>query len=171
MRRGLEWSAPEEEQRVMEYVPAMAAHTDEKVKRDVPMMEMSQVPVDLEKGALYQRDQAALEAETQEESPRTLLSVLPASCMQRGEAAMARLESSPAYTKLRPIVELLMRAMTFIMSLSLRAIVSRVSMVVFFVLFYFLLGPFGNALGLDPEHVQSQSPDGGFEGGLKRQFG
>lgn len=70
---------------------------------------------------------------------RSLTSLVPPSWQHRAEAWVARLEASPLYARAKPVVDLVIRCMLIFMSLSVRAVVSRISMVLVFLLFYLLL--------------------------------
>lgn len=97
--------------------------------------------VDLEKG-LGRGKQDSISADTLVSSSvmsRSLTSLVPPSWQRRAEAWVARLEGMPLYVRMKPVVDLFIRCMILFMSLSVRAVVSRVSMVLLFLFFYLLM--------------------------------
>ena len=67
--------------------------------------------------------------------------MLPASVLERATAWVERLEESPIYGRVRPVVDAIVRVVAAVLSLSVRAFVSRVAMLIFMLLFYLLMGP------------------------------
>lgn len=67
---------------------------------------------------------------------RSLNSFMPPHWAERASSLLARLEASPVYAKARPMVELMVRLLSLILSMSVRALVSRITMALFLVLFY-----------------------------------
>lgn len=67
---------------------------------------------------------------------RSLNSLVPPHWAERAASLLARLEANPVYAKARPVVELMVRLVSFCLSLSVRALVSRITMALVFMLFY-----------------------------------
>lgn len=67
---------------------------------------------------------------------RSLNSLVPPHWAERASLLLARLETSPIYAKARPVVELVVRLVSLFLSLSVRALISRITMALFFVVFY-----------------------------------
>ncbi len=80
-------------------------------------------------------------------SEQTLRALVPSSVAARAEALLAGLEAHPLFARAKPIVDLVVRLVVAVMSVSVRALVSRISMLVFLALFYLLLGPLGRVFG------------------------
>lgn len=71
---------------------------------------------------------------------RSLNSLVPHAWATKVTTLLGRLEaSSPAYTKAKPVIELVVRLVTLFLSMSIRALISRVTMALFLVLFYFVM--------------------------------
>lgn len=67
---------------------------------------------------------------------RSLTSLVPPHWAERVASLLARLETSPVYAKARPMVALMTRLVSLFMSMSVRALVSRITMALVLLLFY-----------------------------------
>lgn len=73
---------------------------------------------------------------------RSLTSLVPRRWAEAANALLARIEASPAYANVtRPMVSVVVRLVSLVLSLSVQALISRVTMAIFLVLFY-LFVPF-----------------------------
>lgn len=70
---------------------------------------------------------------------RSLNSLVPTVWAQRGTALLERLERTDAMPWIQPAVALVVRLIMLLLSVSVRTLISRVSMAIFLVLFYFIL--------------------------------
>lgn len=67
---------------------------------------------------------------------RPLTSLVAPALAGRVTSALARLEASPSYAKMKPVVEFVVRFVSVVLSMSVRALVSRLTMALFLVFFY-----------------------------------
>lgn len=70
---------------------------------------------------------------------RSLSSLVPRGWTETATSLLARLEASPIYVKTRPMVELVVRLVALFLSMSVRALISRVTMALLLVLFYLVM--------------------------------
>ncbi|KAF3770431.1 family 64 glycoside hydrolase [Cryphonectria parasitica EP155] len=98
---------------------------------------------------------------------RPLTSLVPPGWGERVTSLLERLEASPVYARTRPLVDLVVRLLTLFLSMSVRALVSRVTMALFLVLFYLVMpmlsrnhagagvhvAPVAQFLGVDPVNI------------------
>jgi hypothetical protein len=74
---------------------------------------------------------------------KPLQALVPAAIAAKAEAWMQRLEASPVYVYAKPVVDVLARLLLAALSLSVRTVVSRLSMILAVVLLTVLLGLYG----------------------------
>lgn len=143
IRRDLGWQSAEDEKQML-----ASAHHGVVVEEQG----YSSVEGDLEKGLgrgerELSTDGAFLSKSGQLEtlSPSTsvmtrpLTSLVPPHWADTASSLLTRLEASPIYAKARPMVDLVVRLVSMFLSMSVRALVSRITMAVFLVLFYLVI--------------------------------
>ncbi len=75
----------------------------------------------------------------------TVGSVLPAAAARWAAELLQRVQASPAYVRMKPVVDFLARVVMASLSLPLQAFLSRLCMALVVVLFYFFAGPLHGA--------------------------
>lgn len=92
---------------------------------------------------------------------RSLTSLVPRAWVEGATSLLARLEASPAYANTRPVVGLVARPVSLLLSMSVRALVSRITMALFLVLFYLVVPMFSReGAGVKGEAVMRVIPAG-----------
>ncbi|KAJ4391722.1 hypothetical protein N0V93_005342 [Gnomoniopsis smithogilvyi] len=142
IRRDLAWDSAEDEKQML-----ALAHDRVGEEQDYNSAE-----ADLEKGlGRSQQELSAnggLESKSKEIGAlasrpplvsRPLASLVPSRWADKASSLLARLEASPVYAKARPMIELVIRMFSVFASMSVRALVSRITMALFLVLFYFVM--------------------------------
>ncbi|KAJ4413586.1 hypothetical protein N0V82_008447 [Gnomoniopsis sp. IMI 355080] len=84
---------------------------------------------------------------------RSLASLVPPHWADGASSLLARLEASPVYAKARPVVDLVVRLVSLFLSMSIRALVSRITMALFLVVFYFVMPLLSTESGNAPASV------------------
>lgn len=148
VRRGLDWSGSAEEEKAR---LAEADAVDESGCETVPDPVVVEsydggAVIDLEKGASGLETGRA-EATSLMKTP--LRSLLPAAAVSKAEALVRALEASPALGYAKPAVVALAGVVPALLSLSVRALVSRVGVVLFLILFSVLFSLFGRPAAVE----------------------
>jgi len=159
-RRGLEeeaaWPTAEEEKAAAAATAALGRDDDGVDDDDNDTRYDS--GIDLEKGrddGLWSQGKLAkLRGDSLSDAPEemtktttTLKALVPTALARRTKSLLRSLEASPVYARLKPAADLLVRLVVAVLSLSARAVASRIAMLVCFVIFYLLLGPLGKVIG------------------------
>lgn len=145
IRRDLAWRSAESEKQML-----ASAHSRD--GGDSDLQEYSSEEVDLEKGLGQSKHRLSTDErrsggvghlEPLSASPslvsKSLTSLVPPYWAERVSSLLVRLETSPIGTNMRPMVDCLVRIISSLLNMSVRALVSRVTMALLLVLFYLVV--------------------------------